>query len=190
MRFNADAEEEEPELSSDWQAEAQCHLVLARLRIRQKLWGGQSCPQPPFRRLFRAMSDFVARQGRLNAGCSQDWLPHNLCRIAMASKTKWHWAEASPIMHKAEPYATLKKDDGSGGIRKCRGAGRKALSGARHRTRTGRGHQRQWISARQWVRGHLGHRAPGRPGPAARDQSAMRSEERRVGKECRSRRSP
>src|ERR1017187_975790 len=96
MRFNADAEEEEPELSSDWQAEAQCHLVLARLRIRQKLWGGQSCPQPPFRRLFPAMSDFVARQGRLKAGCSQDWLPHNLCRIAMASKTKWHWAEAYP----------------------------------------------------------------------------------------------
>src|ERR1035441_5580012 len=94
MRFNADAEEEEPELSSDWQAEAQCHLVLARLRIRQKLWGGQSCPQPPFRRLFRAMSDFVARQGRLKAGCSLDWLPHNLCRIAMASKTKWHWASA------------------------------------------------------------------------------------------------
>src|ERR1035438_8640105 len=40
------------------------------------------------------MSDFVARQGRLKAGCSQDWLPHNLCRIAMASKTKWHWASA------------------------------------------------------------------------------------------------
>src|ERR1039457_6986656 len=77
-------------------AQAQCHLVLASLRIRQKLWGGQSCPQPPFRRLFRAMSDFVARQGRLKAGCSQDWLPHNLCRIAMASKTKWHWAKACP----------------------------------------------------------------------------------------------
>src|ERR1039457_5240247 len=85
-----------PRANAVGQASAQCHLVLARLRIRQKLWGGQSCPQPPFRRLFRAMSDFVARQGRLKAGCSQDWLPHNLCRIAMASKTKWHWAEGCP----------------------------------------------------------------------------------------------
>ena len=42
------------------------------------LWGGQSCPQPPFRRLFRAVRESSCRSRRLKAGCSQDWLPHNL----------------------------------------------------------------------------------------------------------------
>jgi hypothetical protein len=42
------------------------------------LWGGQSCPQPPFRRLFRIVSEPSRGKGRLKAGCSQDWLPHNL----------------------------------------------------------------------------------------------------------------
>ena len=42
------------------------------------LWGGQSCPQPPFRRLFRDVSEPSRGKGRLKAGCSQDWLPHNL----------------------------------------------------------------------------------------------------------------
>jgi hypothetical protein len=42
------------------------------------LWGGQSCPQPPFRRLFRDVSEPSPDKGRLKAGCSQDWLPHNL----------------------------------------------------------------------------------------------------------------
>jgi len=36
---------------------AQCHLVLPVLRIWEKLWGGQSCLQPPFGRLLRAMSE-------------------------------------------------------------------------------------------------------------------------------------
>ena len=35
------------------------------------LWGRQSCLQPPFRRLVWTVS-------RLKAGCSQDWLPHNM----------------------------------------------------------------------------------------------------------------
>ena len=35
------------------------------------LWGRQSCLQPPFRRL-------VSKVSRLKAGCSQDWLPHNM----------------------------------------------------------------------------------------------------------------
>ena len=39
-------------------------------------WGGQSCPQPPFRRPCRAIRTLRASQGRLKAGCSQDWLPH------------------------------------------------------------------------------------------------------------------
>ena len=38
------------------QALAQCHLLFLMPWIAQKLWGGQSCPQPPFRRLFRTMS--------------------------------------------------------------------------------------------------------------------------------------
>ena len=42
------------------------------------LWGGQSCPQPPFRRLFRDVSEPSRGKGRLKAGCSHDWLPHNL----------------------------------------------------------------------------------------------------------------
>jgi hypothetical protein len=42
------------------------------------LWGGQSCPQPPFRRLSRDVSEPSRGKGRLKAGCSQDWLPHNL----------------------------------------------------------------------------------------------------------------
>ena len=40
------------------------------------LWGGQSCPQPPFRRLFLYASAPSWGKGRLKAGCSQDWLPH------------------------------------------------------------------------------------------------------------------
>ena len=46
------------------------------------LWGGQSCPQPPFRRLFRDVSEPSRGKGRLKAAQraprSQDWLPHNL----------------------------------------------------------------------------------------------------------------
>jgi hypothetical protein len=42
------------------------------------LWDGQSCPQPPFRRLFRDVSEPWRDKGRLKAGCSQDWLPRNL----------------------------------------------------------------------------------------------------------------
>jgi hypothetical protein len=40
------------------------------------LWGRQSCPQPPFRRLFLYASAPSWGKGRLKAGCSQDWLPH------------------------------------------------------------------------------------------------------------------
>src|ERR1035441_4230343 len=42
------------------------------------LWGGQSCPQPPFRRLLRDLSEPARGKNRLKAGCSQDWLPHYL----------------------------------------------------------------------------------------------------------------
>ena len=42
------------------------------------LWGGQSCLRPPFRRLFRDVSEPSRGKGRLKAGCSHDWLPHNL----------------------------------------------------------------------------------------------------------------
>jgi hypothetical protein len=44
--------------------------------VLRLLWGGQSCPQPPFRRLFRDVSELSQGKGRLKAGCSQDWLPH------------------------------------------------------------------------------------------------------------------
>jgi len=37
-------------------------------------WGRQSCLQPPFRRL-------VSEVSRLKAGCSQDWLPHNISSV-------------------------------------------------------------------------------------------------------------
>jgi len=33
-------------------------------------WGGQSCPQPPFRRLFRVFASLRSRSRRLKAGCS------------------------------------------------------------------------------------------------------------------------
>src|ERR1022692_2969230 len=50
------------------------------------LWGGQSCPQPPFRRLFPDVSGSSRGKGRLKAGCSQDWLPHNLGGIVSRIK--------------------------------------------------------------------------------------------------------
>jgi hypothetical protein len=50
------------------------------------LWGGQSCPQPPFRRLFRDMSEPSRGKGRLKAGCSQDWLPHDLGEMVSSIK--------------------------------------------------------------------------------------------------------
>jgi hypothetical protein len=52
--------------------------------------GGQFCPQPPFRRFFRDVSEPSRGKGRLKAGCSQDWLPHNLG--GMVSKIKQHVA--------------------------------------------------------------------------------------------------
>ena len=42
------------------------------------LWGGQSCPQPPFRRLLRG-----ATVRRLKAGGGQNWLPHNVCQALL-----------------------------------------------------------------------------------------------------------
>ena len=60
-------------------------LGFPKLRVRQNLWGGQSCPQPPFRRLLQPRAGLRSRRDRLKAGCSQDWLPHELCRIAVAS---------------------------------------------------------------------------------------------------------
>src|SRR5687768_11346338 len=46
-----------------------------RLLLLLSSWGGQSCLQPPFRRLFRPICEILAER-RLRAGCSQDWLPH------------------------------------------------------------------------------------------------------------------
>jgi hypothetical protein len=40
----------------------------------------------PFRRLFRDVSEPLRGKGRLKAGCSQDWLTHNLG--GMASRIK------------------------------------------------------------------------------------------------------
>src|ERR1039458_2914987 len=36
---------------------AQCHSFFPKPEILNWLWGGQSCPQPPFRRLFRAVRE-------------------------------------------------------------------------------------------------------------------------------------
>ena len=52
------------------------------------LWGRQFCLQPPFRRL-------VCKVSRLKAGCSQDWLPHNVASVFKGvtmglRPTKWN----------------------------------------------------------------------------------------------------
>jgi hypothetical protein len=63
------------------------------------LWGGQSCPQPPFRRLFGDMSEPSGAKAWLKAGCSQDWLPHNLG--GMVSRIKKYAAlGASCLRHR------------------------------------------------------------------------------------------
>jgi hypothetical protein len=61
------------------------HTFLSA-NVLHLLWGGQSCPQPPFRRLFPDVSEPSQDKGRLKAGCSQDWLPHNLNGIVFGIK--------------------------------------------------------------------------------------------------------
>jgi hypothetical protein len=45
--------------------------VVGAGAVSQLLWGGQSCPQPPFSRLLFLIS-------RLKGGCSEDSLPHTI----------------------------------------------------------------------------------------------------------------
>jgi hypothetical protein len=70
-------------------------LTLALPLTLHNLWGGQSCLGNPARsRLsggFSSHAGVIARgKGRLKAGCSQDWLPHDLCRFITGAQSKWH----------------------------------------------------------------------------------------------------
>ena len=62
--------------------------------VLHSLWGRQSCPQPPFRRLFRATGIFPPGKSRLKAGCSQDLAAPQFVQNGLRSKTSLphHWA--------------------------------------------------------------------------------------------------
>src|ERR1035438_9079715 len=51
------------ELRSDAQGGALCHRCTRRSLPRKQTWGGQSCPQPPFRRLLGHERAFVPGRG-------------------------------------------------------------------------------------------------------------------------------
>ena len=55
--------------------------------------GRQSCLQPPFRRL-------VCKVSRLKAGCSQDWLPHNVASVFNGALPR----NLSGPIYSASPY--------------------------------------------------------------------------------------
>jgi mono/diheme cytochrome c family protein len=66
-----------------------------------RLWGGQSCPQLPFRRLFR-----LNETRRLKAGGSQDWLPHIFLGLSLLLLPAAAFAQSASMERGAQLYRT------------------------------------------------------------------------------------
>ena len=86
------------------------------LRIPRKSWGGQSCPQPPFRRLFRATerTSVLGKAGRKPAE-SQGWLPPIGCRRSVARKLSGIGLPTRPASG-ARQFAPTRNVSAAGGV--------------------------------------------------------------------------
>ena len=129
-------------------------LALGREGGRHRqavLWG---CPRSDSRESSACWS-FCGRSSASSCGA-----------VRRQEHRRDHASFGHPGVSAAHPV-TLDVDHGGPGTRNCGGAGRKALGGAGHRAGAGRRQQGRRLPARQRVRGHVGHRAPGRAGAAA-----------------------
>jgi hypothetical protein len=95
---------------------AQCHLLCLRSAILHKLWGGQSCPQPPFRRLFGPSASVRVpkepAESRLQPGLAAPKFMQTVC----SRQSKWNWdlARGRLLGGSFEPHASLPTRRGAG----------------------------------------------------------------------------
>jgi hypothetical protein len=94
-----------PLLVSRGPVRGQCHLLCIRAIILHKLWGGQSCPQPPFRRLFWPSASVRAPRAPAKSRLQPGLAAPQFMQIVYPRQSKWHWPHA-PAAARPEPIAS------------------------------------------------------------------------------------